>query len=314
MPAVGHLLGIRGGSTGRVGIGAGPVPGDHLDLRMQPQPGHHRCRVALGQQLDRAALLEVDDDRAVLVATGQRPVVDADDDGHRLQRRTAGAAQFPQHRRPADAHAQACRQPGGRLAAEGVAEREMPPKPSEVRFYGQLLKAIGAPQRSHERLATVEPVTLALLHEIKPRMLVVDEVHNLLAGSAREQRVALNLLKFIANDLSCSVVALGTRDARAVMQTDAQIASRFRPMELPRWQDDDALARFLRSYEKLLPLKNPSRLAERALLAPILKRSGGVTGEICALLTAGAERAIRGGDERITRDILEAVTLTGKSH
>ncbi len=191
---------------------------------------------------------------------------------------------------------------------------QMPPKPSEARFYGQILKAIGAPHRSHERLASVEPVTLALLHEIKPRMLVVDEVHNLLAGSAREQRVALNLLKFIANDLSCSVVALGTRDAQAAMQTDAQIASRFRPMELPRWQDDDALARFLRSYEKLLPLKEPSRLGERALLAPILERSGGVTGEICALLTAGGERAIRRGDERITHDILEAVSLAGNLH
>jgi len=191
---------------------------------------------------------------------------------------------------------------------------QMPPKPSEARFYGQILKAIGAPHRAHERLAAVEPVALGLLHEIKPRMLVVDEVHNLLAGSAREQRVALNLLKFIANDLSCSVVALGTRDAQAAMQTDAQIASRFRPMELPRWQDDDSLARFLRSYEKLLPLKEPSRLGERALLGPILERSGGVTGEICALLTAGAERAIRRGDERITRDILDAVTPAGQLH
>jgi hypothetical protein len=191
---------------------------------------------------------------------------------------------------------------------------QMPPKPSEARFYGQILKAIGAPQRAHERLAWVEPVTLGLLHEIKPRMLVVDEVHSLLAGSAREQRVALNLLKFIANDLSCSIVALGTRDAQAVMQTDAQIASRFRPMELPRWQDDDSLARFLRSYEKLLPLKNPSCLGERAMLVPLLERSGGVTGEICALLTVGAERAIRRGDERITRDILDAVSLAGRRH
>ena len=122
------------------------------------------------------------------------------------------------------------------------------------------------------------------------------------------------MLKFIANDLSCSIVALSTRDAQAVMQTDAQIASRFRPMELPRWQDDDSLARFLRSYEKLLPLRNPSRLGERAMLAPILERSGGVTGEICALLTAGAEQAIRRGDERITRDILDAVSPGGRRH
>ena len=61
------------------------------------------------------------------------------------------------------------------------------------------------------------------------------------------------------------------------MQNDVQIASRFRPMELPRWQDDDSLGRFLRSYEKLLPLRNSSHLGERAMLLPLLERSGGVT-------------------------------------
>jgi hypothetical protein len=55
-------------------------------------------------------------------------------------------------------------------------------------------------------------------------------------------------------------------------------------------------------------------LGERALLDPILERSGGVTGEICALLTAGAERAIRRGDEHITRDILDAISLPRRLH
>lgn len=34
-----------------------------------------------------------------------------------------------------------------------------------------------------------------------------------------------------------------------------------------------------------------------------------MTGEICAMLPASAERAICRGNERITRDILDAVTL-----
>ena len=184
---------------------------------------------------------------------------------------------------------------------------QMPAKPSEARFYGQILKAIGAPHRPNERLATLEPIALGLLHEIKPRMLVVDEVHNLLAGTGREQRVALNLLKFLANDLSCSVVALGTRDAQAAMQTDPQIASRFRPMELPRWEEDEAAMKFLRSFERLLPLKEPSRLSERGFARVILERSSGITGEIAEMMTRAAELAIRRGDERITRDILDAV-------
>ena len=191
---------------------------------------------------------------------------------------------------------------------------QMPAKPSEARFYGQILKAIGAPHRPSEQLPVIEPITLGLLHEIKPRMLVVDEVHNPLAGSAREQRVALNLLKFLANDLSFSVVALGTRDAQAAMQSDPQIASRFRPMELPRWQDDEPAVRFLRTFERLLPLKEPSRLGERGMARTILERSGGITGEMAEMLTRAAELAIRRGDERITRDILDEVYPRPRLH
>nr|WP_254601631.1 TniB family NTP-binding protein [Burkholderia lata] len=53
-------------------------------------------------------------------------------------------------------------------------------------------------------------------------MLDVDEVHHLLAGSHREQRASLNLLKFLANDLRISMVLVGTRDAVLALQTDAQ--------------------------------------------------------------------------------------------
>jgi hypothetical protein len=40
--------------------------------------------------------------------------------------------------------------------------------------------------------------------------LIVDEVHLLLAGSNREQRASLNLLKYLANDLQLCIVLVGT--------------------------------------------------------------------------------------------------------
>ena len=178
---------------------------------------------------------------------------------------------------------------------------QMPPKPSEARFYGQILKAIGAPHRAHERLATIEPVTLGLLHEIKPRMLVVDEVHNLLAGSAREQRAALNLLKFLSNQLRCSIVVVGTRDALAAIQTDAQIASRFPEFELARWQPNEELRSFLAGFERQLPLRQPSGIADsREMVGTIISATGGITGRISTLLTQAADAAIRAKAERIT--------------
>ena len=129
------------------------------------------------------------------------------------------------------------------LLQRDVLAVEMPAAPTERRFYGQLLLALNAPYRPGDRLAAVEFMALTLLRQVSPKMIVVDEVHNLLAGSTREQRASLNLLKFLSNQVPCSIVALGTRDALAAMQTDPQIASRFPALEMPRWQEERRAAR-----------------------------------------------------------------------
>ena len=102
---------------------------------------------------------------------------------------------------------------------------EMPSAPQERCLYGQLLMTLNAPYRPGDRLAAVEYTATALLRKVAPRMIVVDEAHKL--GTAHEQRASLSLLKFLSNQLKCAIVVLGTRDALAAMQTDAQIASRF---------------------------------------------------------------------------------------
>ena len=183
---------------------------------------------------------------------------------------------------------------------------EIPAAPTERRFYGQLLLALNAPYRPGDRLAAVEFMALTLLRQVSPKMIVVDEVHNLLAGSAREQRASLNLLKFLSNQVPCSIVALGTRDALAAMQTDPQIASRFPGLEMPRWQENEELRGFLAGFERQLPLREASRICDnRAMVGWVMNATGGVTGDITALLSRAAEAAIRTKTERITPELLE---------
>lgn len=183
---------------------------------------------------------------------------------------------------------------------------EMPSAPTERRFYGQLLLALNAPYKPGDRLASVEFTALSLLRQVGPKMIVVDEVHNLLAGSAREQRASLNLLKFLSNQVPCSIVALGTRDALAAVQTDPQIASRFPGFELSRWQENEDLRGFLAGFERQLPLREPSRISDnRALVSTIMSATSGVTGQITALLSRAAEAAIRAKTERITAELLQ---------
>jgi hypothetical protein len=92
---------------------------------------------------------------------------------------------------------------------------------------------------------------------------VFDEVHNLLAGSQREQRRALNVLKTLANVLQAVIVAVGTRDALLAIQTDAQVARRFEPLELPRWSENDSFRAFVASLLKAMPLRRVSPITDR---------------------------------------------------
>ncbi len=60
------------------------------------------------------------------------------------------------------------------------------------------------------RLHELEGTAINMLSHASPRMLLIDEIHNLLSCSARDQRAALNAIKYIANKLRVSIVAAGT--------------------------------------------------------------------------------------------------------
>jgi hypothetical protein len=193
---------------------------------------------------------------------------------------------------------------------KGVERREivamqMPATPDQHRFYAALLFELGAPHSASAGLSVLERLARDMLRRIGPRMLIVDEVHHLLAGSYREQRAALNLLKYIANDLKISVVVVGTSDAPLALQTDPQMHSRFTPMEIPRWRQSDDFRRLLAAFERVLPLRKPSELTQRPIAEFLLGASDGLTGEVSRLLNEAAEHAILDRTERITLAHLE---------
>ena len=195
-------------------------------------------------------------------------------------------------------------------AVKGVERRDvmqMPATPDQHRFYSALLFVLGAPHSASASLSVLERLARELLRRIAPRMLVVDEVHHLLAGNYREQRASLNLLKFLANDLKFSIVLVGTADAPLALASDPQMTSRFTPFEIPRWRESDDLRRLLGAFERVLPLRRPSDLMQRPIVQFVLAASGGLTGEISRLLNKSAALAILDGTEHITLGHLEHV-------
>jgi len=92
--------------------------------------------------------------------------------------------------------------------------------------------------------------------------------------------------------------------APCTFQTDAQIASRFCGVELPRWQQNEDFRGFLAGFERRLPLRQPSRISgSRAMVSAIMSATSGITGNISELLSRAAEAAIRSKKECITPEL-----------
>jgi hypothetical protein len=184
---------------------------------------------------------------------------------------------------------------------------QMPSEPDLKRLYATILREVHAPARPRETLAKVEDFTLRLLQQIGLRVLVIDEVHNILAGSSAQQRAFLNLFRYLGNTLRIPLVCVGTRDAYLAIRSDEQLENRFAPFSVPRWQADADYASLLASFEAILPLRYPSHLSQPPLAAHILTVSEGTIGEIATLLTRAAVAAIHSGQERIDLTLLSQV-------
>jgi hypothetical protein len=195
-------------------------------------------------------------------------------------------------------------------AVRGVEHRpvislQMPPSPDQRRFYRALLTAWGTPR---PQLDLGEPGASGLRHPAPNRAAAVDRRRG--APPAGWQRTGAARLAELAevpsNELRMAIVAVGTSEAPVAFQSDAQIHSRFTPLELP-WSESEEFRRLLAAFEAALPLKRPSELTQRPLVQYLSAVSGGLLGEVSRLLNDAAEAAIRDGSERITLGHLEHV-------
>jgi hypothetical protein len=138
-------------------------------------------------------------------------------------------------------------------------------------------------------------------------MLMIDEIHNIIAGAVSRQRQFLNVLTYLSNTLQIPLVAFETHEALRVLQTDPQLANRFTPVPLPWWQMSREFLMLLASFARALPLRQPSRLIEARLAQKLLVQSEGNLGELAALLTTAAIYAVKTEIEQINDAVLAAI-------
>ncbi len=182
---------------------------------------------------------------------------------------------------------------------------EAPPSADEKGLYISILEQFYAPYRASDPASKLRYQVIHQLRYCHTKVLVIDEFHSLLTGSAIKQREVMNTIKLLCNELAIPIVGVGTREAVRVLHTDAQHASRFDVMTLPTWELNQDFQRLLASFEKVLPLKKASKIHEPELAALIHAISEGNTGNVHRLLIECAKEAIKNGSEQIDKKLIQ---------
>jgi Cdc6-like AAA superfamily ATPase len=110
-----------------------------------------------------------------------------------------------------------------------VVSIQMPPEPNLRDLYEEILIGMGGVFSPGTSVTTLRHRIRALAEQLEVRMLIIDEIHALLNGTPRQQRIILTAIRLLANDLRIPLVCLGIEEANRALMTDDQLADVSRP-------------------------------------------------------------------------------------
>ena len=182
-----------------------------------------------------------------------------------------------------------------------------PDEASEHRFYNAILDKLYAPYKAKDKIDKKMHQVYELLGQIRLQILIIDKIHNIAGGSMARQHQFLQAIKRLGNELHISLVGVGTQEAFPAIHADPQLAHRFLPVSVSRWEMGRDYLKLLASFERMIPLHSASHLTRKTLAIRILAMSEGKIGEIAALLARAAVHSIRAGYERIDAQVLDEI-------
>lgn len=182
---------------------------------------------------------------------------------------------------------------------------QAPPVPDEGRFYNTILEEAFVPHKKHDRVDRKQILVLNVLKTLNVKVLVIDEIHHILTGTINKQRIFLNVLKYLSNELKISIIGAGIKEAYYAINADSQLGNRFQLTVLPKWDLNEDYLRLLATFEQMLPLKKPSNLIDITMASKIMALSQGTIGEISNLLKEATKTALKIGEEKITLKTLD---------
>lgn len=195
-----------------------------------------------------------------------------------------------------------------------VIDVETPGGPDTAMLYNNILDKILIPYKKSHTLSQKETLIKHHADRLGTRMLVIDEINNILAGSAAKRAFFMNSLKGLGNQLRLNIVTFGISTALLATSTDEQIQSRFRPIKLPKWTLNEEYANLLASLELTLPFKKHPRVSTNEDLAmKIFDKSGGILGYIVEIVNKCAVNALKKGRDRVGSEDFKAINFIDPS-
>lgn len=185
---------------------------------------------------------------------------------------------------------------------------QAPPTVDEKRLYIEILGAVGAPA-PETTVPRLRAMVVRQLRARNARLLTVDEIQHALDQRPMAQQIVLNTFKYLSNELSLSIAGFGSSEAKALVRADEHLAQRFDIVALPAWdQKQRWVVDFIRQRISLFPLRRPT-VVDRVFMKALLQASGPVAGRMLSTLERCAIAAIQNGDERLSPELIETVTL-----
>lgn len=182
-----------------------------------------------------------------------------------------------------------------------------PIAPSSNILYEKILDALNVPYLTTESSSRKEKQVQNILHALGTKMIIIDEMQDIYHGEVREQTKFLSALKQLGTNAQVSIIAAGVPEVQRTLSSEPQIARRFDTLRLNIWEPNDDFASLLVSFEKTLPLQEPSRLNRKVLVEEIHFMSEGIIGEVAKILTKATIYALQNNKESIDLEILNSI-------
>ena len=182
-----------------------------------------------------------------------------------------------------------------------------PPLPDEDSLYNIILHSINAPVRSYGSTRGLRDIAFRVLEKVKCKMVLIDDINNLLIGTARQQGVFLNAIRYMTATLETPIVSLGINSALHAISIDDQLSNRFEANELSKWKLGNDLASFIFTLADVYEVEFDDSVNIDDLMREVLIQSDGVLGRIVKIIQTVSINAHKDKNHIITLDMVKQV-------